>query len=115
MTEQLTFNELPEAVSRLIRQVDNIEQLIRTKSKETPRQEDYFLSIDEASQFLHLAKATIYGLVCANKIPFMKQGKKLYFSKEILTRWIHEGRNKSQEKITAEIDAAILNGKKKRA
>ena len=111
---KLTFNELPEAVSRLMKQVDNIEQLLKNKSKEIPQQVDCFLSIDEASIFLKLAKATIYGLVSQNKIPFMKQGKRLYFSKQILTSWIQDGRNKSQEELTAEIDSAIVNGKKKR-
>ena len=76
--------------------------------------EDNFLSINEASVFLKKAKATIYGLVSQNKIPYMKQGKQLYFSRQALTEWIQTGRNKTQEEITAEIDAAIVNGKKKR-
>jgi hypothetical protein len=111
---ELTFNELPEAVSRLIKQVDSIEQLLKNKSKETPPQEDCFLSLDEASAFLKKAKATIYGLVSQNKIPYMKQAKKLYFSRQVLTEWIQSGRSKSQDELTAEIDAAILNSNKKR-
>jgi len=84
----LTFDSLPEAVSRLIDKLDDIERLLQQKvSKDQPDQED-LLIIKEASEFLHLSLPTIYALVSNRKIPFMKKGKRLYFSKKALTEWL---------------------------
>ncbi|MDJ1484232.1 helix-turn-helix domain-containing protein [Cytophagaceae bacterium YF14B1] len=61
------------------------------------------LTIDKASQFVSLAKATIYELTSKRQIPFFKKGKKLYFSKQELQTWILEGKKKT----TAEIDLEV--------
>jgi excisionase family DNA binding protein len=112
--KSITFNELPEAVSSLFDKLDNIEQLLKMRPKASPPPDDGFLSIDEASNMLNLAKATIYGLVSANRIPYMKQGKKLYFSKATLMQWIYAGSNKTQQEFIAEVDNAIVDSKNKR-
>jgi excisionase family DNA binding protein len=46
------------------------------------------MTIQEAANYLSLAKQTIYGLVMNNKIPFHKKGKRLYFIESELTEWI---------------------------
>lgn len=51
--------------------------------------------IELAIEITGLAKATIYGLVAQSKIPYMKQGKKLYFSRQELIGWITQGRRKT--------------------
>ncbi len=49
------------------------------------------MSITEAANFLNCSIPTIYNKVSKRKIPFHKQGKRLYFSKSELIRWIkHE-------------------------
>ena len=57
------------------------------------------LSAEQASQFLNLAKQTIYGLTCKNEIPFFKRGKKLYFKKSELEQWLTEGRQQTLKEI----------------
>jgi excisionase family DNA binding protein len=52
-----------------------------------------------------LAKPTIYALVAKRKIPCMKKGKRLYFSRAELTDWIKKGRLKS----TAEKEEELVN------
>nr|WP_295877368.1 helix-turn-helix domain-containing protein [uncultured Chitinophaga sp.] len=71
------------------------------------------LTINEASSFINLAKPTIYGLVGQSKIPCMKRGKRLYFSRQELTTWIKSGRKKTAQDIEAEADN-YLSGKRKR-
>lgn len=115
--ENLVFTQLsvPE-IRQMLRQ--ELERFFSENEKRTVQNVDaaprQFLSIDEACSLLHLAKPTIYGLVSAGKIPYMKQGKKLYFSQQELTEWIKAGHSSGAEELTATIDQAIVNGKKNR-
>jgi len=56
-------------------------------------------SLKEAASFLNLAPQTLYGFTSKNLIPFIKRGKKLYFQKAELEKWLLEGkRNVSSNK-----------------
>jgi excisionase family DNA binding protein len=90
----LTFNEIPEAISQINEKLQNLESLIRSNSS-TSEKEDQLLTIEEAGKFLNLKKATIYGLVCRRAIPCLKPGKKLFFSKQALNKWIVDRNQKS--------------------
>jgi excisionase family DNA binding protein len=78
-----------------------------------PENNNDLLSINEATIFLNLAKPTIYGLVCHSKIPCMKKGKKLYFSRQELLTWIKQGKKKTLEEMREDADN-YLAAKKKR-
>ncbi|MBC9912765.1 helix-turn-helix domain-containing protein [Chitinophaga varians] len=80
---------------------------------ESPRPPHDLISIDEAASLVNLAKPTIYGLVSQSKIPCMKQGKRLYFSRQELTAWIKSGRKKTTQDIEEAADN-YLSGKGKR-
>ena len=54
-----------------------------------PIDEKRSLSIQEAAEFLDLAKQTIYKLTSEGTIPFHKQGGKLWFFRDELLAWIH--------------------------
>lgn len=71
------------------------------------------LTINEASSFINLAKPTIYGLVSQAKIPCMKQGKRLYFSRLELISWIKAGRKKTIEDIQEEADNYLFSKRKR--
>lgn len=55
---------------------------------EDEQAEDNILNVEQASKFLNLQPATIYGLTSRREIPFIKKSKKLYFSKDDLTAWL---------------------------
>ena len=74
---------------------------------------DEFLSIAEASQFLHLAIATIYTLTCKNDIPFIKKGKKLYFLKADLIAWLKDGKQQTRHQIEMEAERYLVRRNKK--
>ncbi|MEB8345095.1 helix-turn-helix domain-containing protein [Flavobacteriaceae bacterium KMM 6898] len=63
------------------------------------QQEDVFLTIGEACTLIFLAKPTVYGLVHRNKIPYHKQGKRLYFLKSELLEWIKGGKRQTKSSI----------------
>lgn len=64
---------------------------------------DQFLTIDQACALLKLKRPTIYGLVNDRKIPFMKQGNRLHFSKDELTAWLKQGRKRTVDEINKSV------------
>lgn len=91
MNKEITFEKLPEAVSYLTEQVANLKEMI--SALQTPSNEEKSLiGIDEACEVIQKAKPTIYALVRKGIIPAYKRGKKLYFYKEELLRWVESGR-----------------------
>ena len=48
-----------------------------------------FLTLNEAANYLSIAKSTLYKLTASRMIPFSKpNGKKIYFSKIQLQEWV---------------------------
>lgn len=113
MEQNLTFNDLPEAVTQLTNEVSQLKSLLAQKQAEPPTKEtEKLLTIKEASQFLKLTVPTIYSKVSKNELPYMKQGKRLYFSSTELMEYIKKGRKKSVSEIEADADAYLSNSKK---
>lgn len=100
--ERLTFEQLPQAVSTLMNQLDRIERLLFQPNVSAEQTEEQVLTVQEAAVFLKLAVPTLYGFAQRRKIPFSKRGKRLYFSKVELTEWIKAGRKKTHDEIAEE-------------
>lgn len=87
----------------IINRIDNLDKLLRytlaefAKSQKQP-QED-IMNIDEASQLLNLSRNTVYQFVSKASIPHYKKGKKLYFSREEIKKWVLSGRVKTKKEI----------------
>lgn len=94
-----TRNELESLIQTTIRQALS-EQV--TPPTLAPDQ-DKLLTLKEAAAFLNLAPQTLYGFTSKRLMPFIKRGKKLYFSKEALSSWLLEGKRKSIAEIKAEL------------
>ncbi len=113
MNENLTFNDLPKAVAEMYKKMSTLERLIH-KHFNTPKeeQEEKLMSITDASKFLKLSVPTIYSKVSRNEIPYMKRGKRLYFSSKELMDFLKGGRNKSVEQIEKEAENYLSKLKK---
>ena len=96
-------------------QIEELKSIL-LKSLEVPQQStkdgDELLTIEEAGEILKLAVPTIYGLVNRRIIPYMKKGKRLFFSRKELTDWIKTGRRKTTIEISKEAEKHI-SGKRK--
>ena len=68
------------------------------------------MTIKQAGEFLHLTVQTLYNKVSKNEIPFMKRGKRLYFSKEQLD-YLGQGSNEMQSDIDREVNEFLSNKK----
>lgn len=106
--------DLFEQIHRIERKVDaSIELLTLQLGATTPvAVESDFTDIKGASVEIGKAVATIYGMVNRNEIPFMKRGKKLYFSRKQLRSWITETRNTTVEECKAEVYAELKSKKR---
>lgn len=63
-------------------------------------QQEKPMCFDEAVKYLDISKSYLYKLTCKNAIPFFKpNGKKIYFSKTELDKWIMRNPVKSAEQI----------------
>lgn len=70
---------------------------------------DDLLTITEAAKYLSIAVTTIYN---NPEIPRMKKGKRLYFSKARLVKYIESGKIKSQSENDTEVDDIIKKRKR---
>ena len=108
----LTFEQLPSAVRTLTKEVSELKQLIITtadrKIINVPEQP---INIKEAAIVLGLAVPTIYSKASKGELPYMKRGKRLYFSRTELLEYIKGGKRKSSAEIDAEADAYLFNKK----
>ena len=110
--ETFTFDQLPQAVSKLHDKLNSIEQLL-LQANNSPTQEDELLTVSQAAKFLNLSVPTIYGKVSRKEIPVNKQGKRLYFHRSELGNWIKAGRQKTVLEITQEAEENIVVKKRK--
>lgn len=63
-----------------------------------PFDSDY-CDIDEAAKVLNLKKATVYQLTHSKRLPYINTGKKLYFRRSDLTKYIEAGSKSSASQI----------------
>jgi len=69
----ITKTELVEIIQETLRSTKQDEKL--------PDQQNVFLNMTEASEFLKMAKQTLYALTSNPKIPFIKRGKRFTSTK----------------------------------
>lgn len=104
---QLTFDQVPGALSALIEKVSNMESILINKPSEpTPDQTaNDFLTVPQAAAFMSLSIATIYGYIHKKDIPYMKRRGRVYFSRAELQQWIRDGRRMTRDEITQAANA----------
>ena len=108
MIKNLSFEQLPKAVTMLTIEISELKKLLLEKrEKQQVEQPEQFLNIQEAAQFLNLTVPTIYSKVSKGELPVMKRSKRLYFSSIQLMDYIKEGRKKSNSEIEAEAESYL--------
>lgn len=82
------MDQFTEAIATIVRAELEAFRIEMQEALATAPKSKKHLSVTEASQYLNVAKQTIYQRVCAGTIPFHKNGK-LYFIQEELDQFIH--------------------------
>jgi len=80
---------------------------------EPSQHREQLLTIDEVAELLHLSKPTVYSKHSKGELPGVcKQGKRLYFERDVIVNWIKSGRKLSNAEIEAEAETYLLGNKK---
>ena len=71
----------------------------------TSKPDELLFNIQEAGNFLKLSVPTIYSKVSRKELPYMKRGKRLYFSKTDLMEFLKSGRVLTSDEAQAQAQA----------
>lgn len=114
--EELTFNELPSAVTLLLQKVDDLEHLLHqlqgdlTQKKKSEENGHIPMSLTEACAFLKMKRSTMYYHLENGNIPATRKGKNYILFKDELVRWAESGRTNDVPMTISEREEAISNG-----
>lgn len=92
--DNITFEQLPQAVSILIEKVGLLADRVEKVLGKTPHQHDekhHLLTLNEVATLLGKSSSTIYAMTSDKRIPYHKRGNKLYFFKDEIIGWIEQG------------------------
>ena len=88
--ETLSFDNLPNAVSKLIKEVGEMKTMLQSIAERSGQPEKKWMSVDDLIIYLpgKPARQTIYTWVWKKAIPYHKTGAKLQFLKAEIDAWI---------------------------
>jgi len=119
MTEEITFNSLPEAVQSILEQVQMLNQKIDNLPVNAQEQdENRFVDMKEILQtvFPQWKRQTIYNKCSLGELPHSRIGSRLLFNLQECRQWrdkqINQGKIKSNAQIQEEAQA-FFNSQKK--
>ncbi len=95
---------IPNPFEQINKRLDALEGLLLSmKNPNAPvYQQDETLNADQLSKRYNLPLSTIYKKTSLNEIPHFKKGKKLYFSKLAIERWLRENPVRTLSEIESE-------------
>lgn len=113
-TSHLTFEQLPHAVEEIQLSVFYIKEILENLIYSSSDEHKWF-NLSELCNYLpnKPSKATIYGYVSKNLIPYHKSTKNLRFLKSEIDAYLKEGKKKTASDIEAEGDQFLSSLKRK--
>jgi hypothetical protein len=100
---EISFDQLPKAVSSLYDKLENIERLLQSKSDNSSDESDQLLSSRQAAAFLNISINTLYSWNSSGNLPFMKVSKQCYYLKADLLSFLKNAKqqtNQDRQKAT---------------
>lgn len=93
--KKLTFDEMPNLLSKLLERFDNLCALIR--SDRTGSLHSDWMDIDQLREYLPgiIARTTIYDWIHKNDFPHYKHGKSYFFLRSEVDIWLRGKGNAS--------------------
>ena len=86
-----TFENLPSMVAQLLEKVDRLEQKLEDALSQKPEQHEY-MNVEQAIEFLQIAKSTLYNKVHKREIPHFKFNGSLRFKRADLRIYLEKGK-----------------------
>ena len=102
----ITFDNLPDAVNEINDKLSRIEKILFEKGKETKSEADEWLNLIEFCNYHpdKPSKPTVYGWVNSGTVPVHKGGKKLRFLKSEIDSWLKQGKKRTLVEIFENTD-----------
>ena len=109
MEQNLTFDQLPKAVTMLTNEISELKRLVlEISDQQITDKTDRLFTVQEAAQLLHLSVPTLYSKHSKRELPGVcKKGKRLYFSQQKLIEWVKEGIQESSVEIKVEAESYL--------
>ena len=88
--ESLSFDNLPNAVSQLIKDVDEMKTMLQAIAERDGQPQKQWMSVEDLILYLpgKPSRQTIYSWVWKKAIPYHKAGAKLQFLRSEIDAWI---------------------------
>lgn len=109
--ETPTFDQLPSWVASMRREIQELKELVVDKIKDPLPQADNLILLPRAAQILGIAETTVYSKVCRKEIPYIKRGKRLFFSEKELYDYLMQGKVKTADEIDREAETYLSSKK----
>ncbi len=113
----LSFENLPAAVSKILLDITEIRKVLLQKHKREPTHNE-LLSVEKTIIFLSengylLSKSKLYKLTSSQKIPHSKLNNKLIFNKQDLASWLELQIVKRPNNQTESVIRSAINSSNK--
>lgn len=111
--KNLTFEQLPDAVSQLDDKLEEIKELFLQRNQSSNSDGDQLFTIEECAAFLRLSKSTVYKHSQNGKLPVMKRFEQNYFLKSELIEYLKASRKKTVAEIENETEERLIKSRRK--
>ncbi len=108
----ITFENLPLAVSRLSEEIRLLRQMISENTVNKPNPKREILNVPEVAKILRLHPTTVSQKLKRGEIPGKKKGKIWYIVANELSDYLIKSDTKSQKEIGVEVDDFLAKLKK---
>lgn len=103
MEQRIVTNEdLYGVITTLVQKVESLESSIQNIKNTSDK--DELLDIEELAEFLGKSKVTVYRLKHDKKIPYIKQGNRIYFLKKDVMEWLKSNRRESKATTLRDVE-----------
>lgn len=110
LLKKLSQNDVPGALEEILLRLDRIE-LKQESSQNPPDEIDPIFEMEQAKAFVHLSRPSMYKKVSEGEINALKKGKKLYFLRSELTKYLMSGKRKTKAEKRTETIEFLQRGK----
>ena len=114
----LTFNDLPQVVAQLRDEVKGMRAMLSRQQTESnkPTKENRHkpMTVEEAIEYTHIPKGTMYMKLEDGTIPATKPGRRWLLYQDELDRWLEANRRNAVPLTADEENNAILTSHKRK-
>ena len=116
--ENLTFNDLPQVVAQLRDEVMGMRAMLSRQQElsDKPTKENRHkpMTVEEAIEYTHIPKGTMYMKLEDGTIPATKPGRRWLLYQDELDRWLEANRRNTVPRTADEENEAILSSHKRK-